>query len=67
MRNESVPWICPRCAHFCVRVDGGAPSHECRTAGEAIESVRYIDSDQAMAIRNRFAATRNADGRTGVS
>lgn len=67
MSSESVPWICPRCAHFCVRADGGAPSHGCRTAGEAIEFVRYIDSDQAIAIRNRFAATSNADRRTGVS
>ncbi len=53
------PWICPSCAHFIVRADGptATPSHECKIAGESVEFVPYVDSDQALQIRNKIGTT----------
>ena len=48
------PWICPRCAHFVVRVDASpeTPTHDCEVAGEAVELVPFLDSGQALEICN---------------
>ena len=51
---ERSPWICPCCAHFIVRPTApeDAPSHDCEAASGRVDLVPYIDSTQALQIRN---------------
>lgn len=63
-QSEHSPWICPGCAHFIVRSTGpeDAPNHDCEAASGTVDFVPYIDSTQALRIRNsvRTAASVSA-------
>ena len=53
--EEQRPWICPSCAHFMVRVGtDDIPTHAC--AGDDVDFVPYVDSEQAMTIRRSTSA-----------
>lgn len=57
------PWICPTCAHFIVRPTRteDAPSHNCDLAGREVNLVVYIDSTQALHIRNGVLTAASVD------
>lgn len=59
---DETPWICPSCAHFTVRQGEvvRAPTHDCSVAGLPVDLVHYVDSDQALAIRNNVSRTSTA-------
>jgi hypothetical protein len=64
---EHSPWICPSCGHFCVRptTRDDAPNHGCALVGRDVDLVPYIDSAQAMQIRDKAvskAAVSNLEG-----
>ena len=54
MSDTDTAWICPRCGHFIVRqtMPEGVPTHDCGIAGGVVEFVPYVDSAQALQIRN---------------
>lgn len=59
MSDSDTAWICPRCGHFIVRstMSKGVPSHDCGIAGGVVEFVPYVDSAQALEIRNGIDST----------
>jgi hypothetical protein len=62
MSDEDTAWICPRCGHFIARqaTSEQAPTHDCGGAGRAVEFVPYVDSAQALRIRNDIDSTSTA-------
>ena len=59
MSDTDTAWICPRCGHFIVRstTPEGVPTHDCGIAGGVVEFVPYVDSAQALQIRNGIDST----------
>ncbi len=59
MSDSDTAWICPRCGHFIVRsmTPEGVPIHDCGIAGAVVEFVPYVDSTQALQIRNGIDST----------
>ena len=62
MSDTDTAWICPRCGHFIVRqaMAEGVLSHDCALTGDVVEFVPYVDSAQALQIRNRIDSTSAA-------
>lgn len=54
MSDSDVARICPRCGHFIVRQTAPdcSPIHDCPIAGGVVEFIPYVDSTQALQIRN---------------
>jgi hypothetical protein len=62
MSDTDAAWICPRCGHFIVQSTAPdcVPAHNCALAGDVAEFVSYVDSAQAVQIRNGIDSTSAA-------
>lgn len=65
---DQSPWICPNCGHFCVLLaSNDAPTHNCAVVGRDVDLVPYIDSAQAMRIRDNAVSKAAAQSRRSES